>query len=88
MVNLIVPPARYERRRHVVRAEPLILVEGRLERPPAGGGTINVLAREIRTLDDELAEAAPVSRLREEETTADFRAVAPPVQSFASGRRR
>ena len=52
-INLIVPPALYARRRHVVRAEPLILVEGRLERPPAGGGTINVLAREIRTLDHE-----------------------------------
>jgi error-prone DNA polymerase len=90
VVNLIVPPALYERRRHIVRAEPLILVSGRLERPPAGGGTINVLAREIRTLDEELAAAAPVSRLREEaeQTTADFRAVAPPVQSFASGRRR
>ncbi|HZL54883.1 MAG TPA: OB-fold nucleic acid binding domain-containing protein, partial [Solirubrobacteraceae bacterium] len=89
VVNLIVPPALYERRRHIVRAEPLILVSGRLERPPAGGGTINVLAREIRTLDDELADAAPVSQLHEEaETTADFRAVAPPVQSFASGRRR
>ncbi|HXR13959.1 MAG TPA: DNA polymerase III subunit alpha [Solirubrobacteraceae bacterium] len=89
VINLIVPPALYERRRHIVRAEPLILVHGRLERPPAGGGTINVLVREIRTLDQELADAAPVSRLREEEeTAADFRAVAPPVQSFASGRRR
>jgi error-prone DNA polymerase len=94
-VNLIVPPALYERRRHIVRAEPLILVEGRLERPPAGGGTINVLVREIRTLDEELAQAAPVSRLAareaepvEEPASADFRAVAPPVQSFASGRRR
>jgi error-prone DNA polymerase len=87
-VNLIVPPALYERRRHVVRAEPLILVAGRLERPPAGGGTLNVLAREIRTLDEELADSAPVSALHEEQATADFRAVAPAVQSFASGRRR
>ena len=54
-INLIVPPALYERRRHIVRAEPLILAHGRLERPPAGGGTINVLVRELRTLDDELA---------------------------------
>ena len=61
-VNLIVPPALYERRRHIVRAEPLILAEGRLERPPAGGGTINVLVRELRTLDAELAgiESKPV----------------------------
>ncbi len=53
-INLIVPPALYERRRHIVRAEPLVLARGRLERPPAGGGTINVLVRELRTLDDEL----------------------------------
>jgi error-prone DNA polymerase len=100
-VNLIVSPALYERRRHIVRAEPLILVTGRLERPPTGGGTINVLAREIRTLDEELADAAPISRLaapqvespaeqgaHERADAAGFRAVAPPVQSFASGRRR
>ena len=99
VVNLIVPPALYERRRHIVRAEPLILVHGRLERPPAGGGTINVLVREIRTLDEELADAAPVSKLaaredpavesaQERAAAAGFRAVAPAVQSFASGRRR
>jgi error-prone DNA polymerase len=57
-INLIVPPALYARRRHIVRAEPLILAHGRLERPPAGGGTINVLVRELRTLDDELAGIA------------------------------
>jgi error-prone DNA polymerase len=101
-VNLIVPPALYERRRHLVRAEPLILAHGRLERPPAGGGTINVLVRDLRTLDEELAEiaAAPITRLPAREAhspaqpaeqkvaAAGFRAVAPPVQSFGSGRRR
>ncbi|HVC83900.1 MAG TPA: DNA polymerase III subunit alpha [Solirubrobacteraceae bacterium] len=102
-VNLIVTPALYERRRHLVRAEPLILAHGRLERPPAGGGTINVLVRDLRTLDEELAgiAAAPVARLPEREArpsaqepaerqvaAAGFRAVAPPVQSFGGGRRR
>ncbi len=99
--NLIVPPAVYERRRHIARAEPLILAEGRLERPPAGGGTINVLVRELRTLDPELAgiEAKPVTPLpaRDAEPAAEpaeryaaaggLRAVAPPVQSFGRGRR-
>ncbi|HEY5389416.1 MAG TPA: hypothetical protein VIJ83_02580, partial [Solirubrobacteraceae bacterium] len=80
--------------RHIVRAEPLILAHGRLERPPAGGGTINVLVREIRTLDEELAGtvAAPLGHLpkpsEEPAAGSGFRAVAPPVQSFASGRRR
>jgi error-prone DNA polymerase len=103
-VNLIVPPALYERRRHLVRAEPLILAHGRLERPPAGGGTINVLVHDLRTLDAELAAtaAAPVAQLpaRDAGSSADqqpvpqkvaaagFRAVAPPVQSFGGGRRR
>jgi error-prone DNA polymerase len=102
-VNLIVTPTLYERRRHLVRAEPLILAHGRLERPPAGGGTINVLVRDLRTLDEELAgiAAAPIARLPEREAhpsgqepaerqvaAAGFRAVAPPVQSFGGGRRR
>jgi error-prone DNA polymerase len=100
-VNLIVPPSLYERRRHLVRAEPLILAHGRLERPPAGGGTINVLVRDLRTLDDGLAAivAAPIAHLptREDHSPAQperrvaaagFRAVAPPVQSFGGGRRR
>jgi error-prone DNA polymerase len=101
-INLIVPPAVYERRRHLVRAEPLILAHGRLERPPTGGGTVNVLVRDLRTLDDELAgiAAAPIAHLppREAESPAEpvepavaaagFRAVAPPVQSFGGGRRR
>jgi error-prone DNA polymerase len=64
-VNLIVAPALYERRRHLVRAEPLLLAHGRLERPPAGGGTTNVLVHDLRTLDEELAgiAAAPIARL-------------------------
>ncbi|MGA2470243.1 MAG: DNA polymerase III subunit alpha [Solirubrobacteraceae bacterium] len=100
-VNLIVPPALYERRRHVVRAEPLVLAEGRLERPPTGGGTINVLVRELRVLDDALATVERSGSLAQlpaheadaeddggQSAGADLRAVAPPIQSFGSGRRR
>jgi error-prone DNA polymerase len=111
VVNLIVPPAVYERHRHVVRAEPLVFAQGRLERPAGGGGTINVLVRTLRGLDPEQLERppAPVTRLPDPESreiagqagsgqiAASFdgaqavgglRAVAPPVQSFGSGRRR
>jgi error-prone DNA polymerase len=88
-VNLVVPPALYERRRHVVRAEPLILAEGLLERPAAGGGTINVLVRELRTLDAELEgiAAAPLARLpaREVHSPAE---PAEPVEPPASGDRQ
>jgi error-prone DNA polymerase len=96
-INLIVSPALYERRRHIVRAEPLVVAQGRLERPAAGGGTINVLVRDLHTLDDERAGLAPSGSLshlptrddgEEREGGADLRAVAPAVQSFGSGRRR
>jgi error-prone DNA polymerase len=115
-VNLIVPPPLYERRRLLVRSEPLLIAEGRLEKLPQAGGAINVYVREIAPLsmpDDvgedvvELAErrtaaaaaaaagaAGPDRALAASATAiaaaeaADFRGVAPAVQSFASGRRR
>jgi len=85
-VNLIVPPALYERRRHLVRAEPLILAHGRLERPPAGGGTINVLVRELRTLDEELAgiAAAPVAHLPAREVNSPAEQREPKQQKVAA----
>jgi error-prone DNA polymerase len=139
-VNLIVPPKLYERERSVVRAEPLIVVEGELERHASAGGAINVLCRRLARLDatgqlaarpvepnvnpaaamagvgggqhlggdlvqvkdfsmlDALELARQEARAEAEREagddrlaatgTGDFRAVAPAVQSFASGRRR
>jgi error-prone DNA polymerase len=101
-VNLVVPPAVYERHRLAVRTEPLVLAEGRLERHAAAGGAVNVLVRRLTGLDAPGRPAAPVADLspldeREREriaaeeapaAVAGFRAVAPPVMSFAQGRRR
>jgi error-prone DNA polymerase len=108
-INLIVPPRIYERHRLIVRTEPLILIEGKLERFAAAGGAINVLVDRVGPIDapDQiLAEVKDFSMLDEQvrrgraeqqaaaEAAAagseaeDFRAVAPPVMSFASGRRR
>jgi error-prone DNA polymerase len=131
-VNLIVPRAVYERRRHLARAEPLLLARGRLERHQegprqAGWGVrdlgapvreadgeevrpvINVLVSELepleRHLDGALSEKAdragtvrrlpangtqPPSEAEEAgaEVGSSMRAVAPPIQSFAMGRRR
>jgi error-prone DNA polymerase len=112
-INLIVPPPVYERHRLTVRTEPLMLVEGKLEKLPAAGGAINVLVDTVGSIDAPdrvLAEIKDFSMLDEqvrrglaeqkaaaagagEGSTADgvvedFRAVAPPVMSFASGRRR
>ena len=106
-INLVVPPAVYERDRAIVRSEPLVVAEGRLERHAAGGGQINVVVAHLRALDGverPLAEVkdfsaldeAELARLRDEAAEpavaagggGGFRAVAPQIQSFASGRRR
>jgi error-prone DNA polymerase len=97
-VNLIVPPAVYDRFRVTVRTEPLILAEGKLERLPAAGGAINILVDRVAPIDvpdrplAEVKDFHPLDeqerRREEEQQAADFRAVAPPVLSFAAGRRR
>ncbi len=104
-INLIVPARVYERHRLTVRTEPLMLVQGKLERFAAAGGAINVLVDQVGSIaapDRPLAEVKDFSmldeqvrrgRLAEQEASAageaeEFRAVAPPVMSFASGRRR
>ncbi|MDW5594286.1 DNA polymerase III subunit alpha [Conexibacter stalactiti] len=50
-VNLVVRPELYETRRLTVRTEPLVLVEGTLERLPAAGGGISILLARIAPLD-------------------------------------
>jgi error-prone DNA polymerase len=50
-VNLVVKPELYESRRLTVRTEPLLLVEGTLERLPAAGGGVSVLLHRIAPLD-------------------------------------
>ena len=119
-INLIVPPAIYERHRLTVRTEPLMTVTGRLERFAAGGGVINVLVdtvgpisapdrlladvKDFSLLDEQVRVGLADQRAEDERVAAsgdlaeraaagggeaeDFRAVAPPVMSFASGRRR
>jgi error-prone DNA polymerase len=103
-INLIVPPPVYERHRLLVRTEPLLLVEGKLERFAAAGGAINVLVDRVGSIaapDRIMAQVKDFSMLDEQVLVGraeqgrepdgdadDFRAVAPPVMSFASGRRR
>jgi error-prone DNA polymerase len=106
-INLVVSPPVYERHRLAVRTEPLMLVEGKLERFAAAGGAISVLVDRIASLsapDQPLAEVKDFSILDERERRRiaeerqqgaegadgadDFRAVAPAVMSFGSGRRR
>ncbi|HSD80901.1 MAG TPA: OB-fold nucleic acid binding domain-containing protein, partial [Solirubrobacteraceae bacterium] len=110
-LNIVVPPPAYERHRLAVRTEPLVVVEGKLERFASAGGAVNVVAERVLPLDApdriaaEVKDFSPLD-LRELERQAgerellaaaggagrtpadDFRAVAPPVMSFAQGRRR
>ena len=62
-INLIVPPAIYERHRLVVRTEPLVVAEGMLERFASGGGAINVMVRRIDALEAPGREVAHVREM-------------------------
>ena len=79
MVNVIVRPEVYERHRAAVRADPLLLAWGRLERQ---GRNLNVLAtrleRIVPPVDAPLPQEAPIERVR---------AAAPAGQHFGRGRR-
>ncbi len=104
VINLIVPAKIYERYRLTVRTEPLMLVEGKLERFAAAGGAINVLVdklssieapdrvladvKDFSPLDEQVRLGLAAQRAAEGDEADDFRAVAPPVMSFAAGRRR
>ena len=103
-INLIVPAPVYERHRLTVRTEPLMLAEGKLECLPAAGGAINVLVdrvqpiaapdhlvaevKDFSMLDEQVRRGLAEQRTSRETDAEDFRAVAPAVMSFASGRRR
>jgi len=103
-INLIVPAPIYERHRLTVRTEPLMIAEGKMERHPAAGGAINILVdrvqpisapdhlvaeiKDFSMLDEQVRRGLAEQRTSRETDAEDFRAVAPPVMSFASGRRR
>ena len=50
-MNVIIPPKIYARDRLTVRTEPLVVVEGVLERFASAGGAINLLVKRIAPLD-------------------------------------
>lgn len=77
MTNVVVRPHLYEANRAVLRAEPLVMVWGRLERRERN---INVLAERV-------ARIAPPPERAETGDMARARAAVPPGQNFAQGRR-
>ncbi len=87
-INLIVPPPVYQRCRVAVRAEPLVLGEGRLERRD---GVTNIVVDAVRRLErpdlplGEVRHIEPRQTWSTEEEAGDLRAVVPAAHSF--GRR-
>jgi error-prone DNA polymerase len=87
-VNLIVPVPVYERCRLAVRAEPLLIADGKLERRE---GTTNVLCSSVRRLErpdlplGEVRHIEPRRAWSNDEAAGDLRAVVPAAHSF--GRR-
>ena len=87
-VNLIVPPPVYERHRLLVRSEPLLIADGRLEKLPIAGGAINVFVDDLEPLvapgeDARAWSRWPTRRDRggAAEAPADRRAAARPTPS-------
>jgi error-prone DNA polymerase len=94
-INLVVTPPVYERHRLIVRTEPFVLIEGRLERR---SGVINVVVDALHALEQPDLPRAQVKQIeppadretgRPQEqlaaTAGDLRAVLPSPHSF--GRR-
>jgi error-prone DNA polymerase len=61
LVNLVVSPAVYERHRALVRGEPLLLAQGRLEKV---GRNVNVVVAELRSLGPLAREIAGLAEVR------------------------
>ena len=84
MVNCIVRPEVYERHRAVVRADPLVIAHGRLERRDRN---MNVLVTRLERIDPPAEGADGAEGLADAAEMARVRAAAPEGQSFGRGRR-
>jgi error-prone DNA polymerase len=79
-INVIVRPDLYEAERTLLRADPLLVITGRLERRER---VVNVLARSVQAARLPAREPVPLEAV----TDARVRAVVPAAQDFARGRR-
>jgi error-prone DNA polymerase len=79
-INVIIRPDLYESHRAIVRADPLLVITGRLERRER---VVNVLARDIRPARLPARDPVPL----EQPVDARVRQVVPAAQDFARGRR-
>ena len=65
-VNAVIKPRVYEKNRLLLRSEPLLVLEGILERPAAAGGGMSVLVDTVRPLSQSLAGKSKVRELFDE----------------------
>ncbi len=79
LVNVIVYPALYEEQRLLVRGEPFLVVEGRLQQRE---GTINVVAERVQTLDAAHRMFSPVSNQPDRQPASDPRTFAPAADNY------
>jgi error-prone DNA polymerase len=84
MVNCIVRPEVYDRHRAVVRADPLVLAHGRLERQERN---LNVLVTSLERIDPPAEGADGAEEVGGAAEMARVRAAVPEGQSFGRGRR-
>ncbi len=84
MVNCIVRPEIYEHHRAVVRADPLVMAWGRLERRER---TLNVLVRRMERIEPPREDRATADTPARVAEMARVRAAAPGGQNFGRGRR-
>jgi error-prone DNA polymerase len=84
-INLVVPPVTYDRDRLVVRGEPLVFAEGRLEKHPKAAGAINIVVDSLRPLDTSRngSAAAVIPLLATTPGAPDAQADAEPVDPWA-----
>jgi error-prone DNA polymerase len=91
-LNVIIARALYEANRPLLRSAPLLVVEGRLERHPAGGGGLNLIASAFHPLAVPSSRAESRAPSGEADTTVRqlraLRAHLPAPVHFAAGRRR
>jgi error-prone DNA polymerase len=80
-VNVVVKPDVYERHRAIARADPLLLVRGRLERRERN---VNLVARSLERIEARPTEAPTEAELLE---IHRLREAVPPGQHFGRGRR-
>ena len=88
-INIVVKPEVYERHRLIARSEPLLLIDGILERPPAAGGGVSVVATRMRRLQRVVGSSGTVRDLFDREPTSaeTERSGAEHIPRVSSGRR-